>query len=113
VQTLGGVRQYLTGYQSAKAARINARIQEARATQQRTAEDERTAYDRYRWSEAHRIFESLPPTEQEDIETVTRSGLTSFNGSLGKAMFDRKRDLLTMQRHGEQIASFEDWKVTQ
>lgn len=113
MQTLGGVRQYLAGYQSAKAARTNARIQEARASQARQAEAEQEAYERYRWSEARRIFQSLTAAEEADIETTARSGLSSFDGSLGKAMFDRKRDLLTMQRHADRIANFEDWKATQ
>jgi hypothetical protein len=113
MQTLGGVRQYLARYHSAKVAKNTARVQEARAAQARQAEAEREAYERYRWSEARRIFESLTAAEQEKIETAARLELASFNGSLGKAMFDRKRDLLTAQRYVDRIVSFEDWKATQ
>ncbi len=55
MQTLGGVRQYLAGYQAVKTAQKTMRVQEARAVQERQAEAERDSYERYRWTEVRRI----------------------------------------------------------
>ncbi len=111
VQTLGGVRQYLAGYQASKAARKAARAQEARTAQKRQTEDERTAYEAYRRSEARRMFETLAPEERKTVDAEATGRAASFNGSLRKMMTERKRDEIVIERHRDSIPTFEEWRA--
>ncbi|RNJ51383.1 hypothetical protein [Methylocystis hirsuta] len=111
VQTLGGIRQYLAGYQAAKAAKKASRAHEARMMQKHQAETEKVAYEDYRKSEARRIFESLTPDERDTIEKAATAQAASFTGSLRKIMTDRKRDEITIERHGNAIEGFEEWRA--
>ena len=76
-QTLGGVRQYLNGYQqsrvrqdSSKAA-ATARQEEQRQTQLRMD------YDQYRRTEAERVFDRLAGDEKAAIESQVRAKLSA------------------------------------
>ena len=111
VQTLGGVRQYLAGYQAAKAAKNASKAQETRKAQERQAEAEKDAYEAYRRSQARWIFETLAPEERTAIETAASARAASFAGSLRKIMTDRKRDEIVIDRHGDAVESFEDWRA--
>lgn len=113
VQTLGGIRQYLAGYQAAKAAKKASRAHDARMTQKHQAEAEKAAYETYRRSEARRIFESLTPDERDTIEEAATAKAASFNGSLRTMMIGRKRDEITIERHGTTIKGFEEWRANQ
>jgi hypothetical protein len=111
VQTLGGVRQYLAAYQAAKAAKRASKAQEERMTQKHQAEAEKTAYEAYKRSEARRIFETLALEERNTIETEATTRAASFTGSLRKIMTDRKRDEIVIERHGDAIEGFENWRA--
>lgn len=111
MQTLGGTRQYLAGYQAARTARTAAKAHEARAQQERQTEADVLAYDRFRRSEARRVFASLAPEEQAAIDTEAISRTASFTGSLRNMMTERKRDEVTIERHADVILSFEQWRA--
>lgn len=110
MQTLGGTRQYLAGYQAARAARTAAKAHEARVQQERQAEADGLDYDRFKRSEARRIFETLTPDEQAAIEMEATAKAASFTGSLRNMMKERKRDEITIERRGRSIKSFEEWR---
>lgn len=111
VQTLGGVRQYLAGYLSSRSARASVKKAEAKASQERQAEDERAAYEVYRRSQARHIFKTLARAERNAIEKAATAQSVSFTGSLRKTMFERKRDQLTAQRHTSKIKTLAQWRV--
>lgn len=111
IQTLGGVRQYLAAYQAAKAAKRASKAQDAHMKRKHQAEAEKTAYEAYRRSEARRIFEALASEERSGIETAAAGRAASFTGSLRKIMADRKRDEVVIERHGDAIESFEEWRA--
>jgi hypothetical protein len=108
VRTLGGLRQYLAGFKARQAKRTAAEEQKA-AEQSR--ENDRVSYDAYRRKEVTAVFETLPATEQQEIEVLARQAASAFGGSLAEAMFATKRSQITMQRHGDRIKSFEEWKT--
>ncbi|MCC3246420.1 replication initiator protein A [Methylocystis sp. WRRC1] len=111
VQTLGGIRQYLAGYQATKDARKSAKAQAAKASQERESEAEQDAYDRFTRSEARRIYETLTPEEREAIDAEASGRAASFSGSLRKMMTDRKREEIVIERHRAAIRTFEDWRA--
>ncbi|MBM3552619.1 MAG: hypothetical protein FJX45_12845 [Alphaproteobacteria bacterium] len=111
VQTLGGIRQYIAGYQATKAARKSAKTHEAKAAQERDAEAERTAYDRFTRSKARRILETLTLGEREAIDTEASGRAASFSGSLRKMMTDRKREEIIIERHRDAIPTLEEWRA--
>ena len=112
VQTLGGLRQYLTGYLAKREHRATARAQDsARATAERESAL-RAEYDDYRRSEAVRIFARLPKATQAAIEKDARPHVASFTGPLRERMLGVRTWMLTAQRFGDRIKSFEQWKAS-
>ena len=79
VQTLGGVRQYLAGYLASRSARAAIKKAEAKASQERQAEDERAAYEVYRRAQARRIFKTLSRAERNAIEKAATTQSASFS----------------------------------
>src|SRR5665811_168329 len=77
LQTLGGVRQYLNGYQQSRERRTATKTAaEARQSEQRQTQL-RMDYDQYRRTEAQRLFEGLPAGEQAAIEARARAKLSA------------------------------------
>lgn len=110
VQTLGGVRQYVDRYRLARDARQAAATRE-KADRERKAElDALAAYESYRRTEASTIFASLPPAEQTAIELAAASKSRSFTGPLGETMRTRAICTLTLERYGDRIKSYEEWR---
>jgi hypothetical protein len=107
VQTLGGLRQYLAPF---KARLVTQTATKQRQTIERRREDERHAYDSYRRRQAAAIFETLALDQRQEIEALARRAAAGFRGSLADAMVAAKRVQIVVQRHGEQIQSFEAWK---
>jgi hypothetical protein len=114
VQTLGGIRQYLIDYlevrerRTAAAAGQTARQAEEKATQ------ERMDYERFRRTQADRLFASLSGRAQAAIEAAARAK-TPHNlrgrGSLAEIMLGVDRARITAQRHPGKIPSFDQWKA--
>ena len=110
VQTLGGVRQYVERFRMAREERAAATVREAAEQERKAEEEERAAYDSYRRAQAKVIFAALPKEEQTAIEAAAGLKTGSFNGSLGQAMRTRAIYVLTVERHADQIKTFEDWR---
>jgi hypothetical protein len=109
VQTLGGLRQYLARYKAREGTQKAVRDEIAA---RREKEEERLAYDRYRRLEIAAIFASLPTDERTAVEELAAKAAAAFSGSLRDVMLSTKRNQITAQRHGDQIKSFGDWRLT-
>ena len=111
VQSLGGLRQYVAGYLATRERRAASRTeQDARKAAER-GEALRGEYDGYRRREASRLFAGLAKAAKAAIETEAGSYAATFTGSLRERMREVRIRMLTAQRYGDQIKSFEDWKT--
>jgi hypothetical protein len=114
VQTLGGIRQYLTDYLEARERRTAAAAGQTARQAEEKATQERMDYERFRRNQADRLFASLSGREQATIEAAARAK-TPHNprgrGSLAEIMLGVDRARITAQRHPSKITSFDEWKV--
>jgi hypothetical protein len=115
VQTLGGLKQYLAGYQERHTQRAAAKAAQARHTAEDKATQRRMDYDRFRRAETDRLFSSLPVKERAAIEAAARARAPSYrrgSGPLAQIMFEIERARVTAELHPHQIPSFENWNRT-
>ncbi len=113
VQTLGGLKQYLSRYQERSVERAAAKTARARHEADDKATQRRMDYDRFRRAEADRLFAHLPAKEQVVIETTARAKAPRYargTGSLAQTMFEIERARVTAERHPKKIASFDQWQ---
>jgi hypothetical protein len=113
VQTLGGLKQYLSRYQERGAQRTAAKISRARREAEDQATQQRMDYDRFRRAEADRLFLSLPAKERSTIEAAAHAKAPRFgrgSGPLAQTIFEIERARLTAQRHPGKIPSLEQWQ---
>jgi len=113
VQTLGGLKQYLSRYQERGSQRAAAKASQARREAEDKATQRRMDYDHFRRAAADRLFSRLPVNEQAAIEAAARAKAPRFgqgSGSLAQTMFEIERARITAQRHPGKIPSLEDWQ---
>ncbi len=113
VQTLGGLKQYLTGYHESRNRRAAAKVAAEAHRSREREEADRMAYDRYRRAQADEMFATLPAEEKETIDTLARAGNRPFgagDGSLASTMHLLTRARITAERHPNKIKSFETWQ---
>jgi Replication initiator protein A len=111
VQTLGGIKQYLAGYLALKQRRAADSVRIAAREAQQRSEAERQAYDRDRRQDAFRLFETLQAEEQASIDRLARDRAATFDGTLRDKMLDFNRVRFTIERHGDKLRTFEQWKI--
>jgi len=114
VQTLGGIRQYLTDYLQTREQRAAARRAHTAREVEEKAAQERMDYDQFRRSGADKLFASLSGREQTVIEAAAHtktSGHSRSRGSLADIMAGIERARITIERHPGKIPSFDQWKV--
>ena len=102
------VPRRLSGSQKAPGGREGAR---GRAQEKAQQEAEQQAYDCFRRSQAAAIFASLPDAEREAIEAQARAHAAKFTGFLRQTMFEFGKVRFTIERHGEQLTAFDEWKA--
>ena len=112
VQTLGGLKQYVSSYLAARVRRAAALTQEVARRASQREDSFRIEYDAYRRREASRIFTGLPEAAQLAIEADARPHVVSFSGPLREQMLEVRKRMLTAQRYGDRIKSFEEWQAT-
>ncbi len=98
VQTLGGLKQYLSRYQERGAQRAAAKASQARREAEDKATQRRMDYDRFRRAAADRLFSRLPAKEQAAIEAAAHAKAPRFGrgtGSLAQTMFEIERARIT------------------
>jgi hypothetical protein len=110
VQTLGGIKQYLTGYLTFQAGQKAARAAQAAWKAKEKAEAERMAFDSYRRAQAVKLFDTLPADQQSEIEDQARTYAANFSGSLRDRMLASRRAHLTLTRYGDRLATFDQWR---
>jgi hypothetical protein len=113
VQTLGGLKQYLSRYQERRTQRATAKATQTRRDAEDKATERRMDYDRFRRAEADRLFSTLPPKERSAIEAAAHAKSPRFarrSGSIAQTMFEIERARITAQRHPRKIPSLEQWQ---
>jgi hypothetical protein len=113
VQTLGGLKQYLSRYQERRTQRATAKATQARREAEDKATERRMDYDRFRRAEADRLFSSLPSKERSAIEAAAHAKshhLGRGSGSIAQTMFEIERARITAQRHPGKIPSLDHWQ---
>jgi hypothetical protein len=114
VQTLGGIRQYLTDYLEARERRTAAAAGQTAHKAKEKATQERMDYDRFRRAEADRLFASLSGKEQATIVAAAHAKTPQRHGgrgSLGEIMLGIDRARITAERHPGKIPSFDQWQA--
>jgi hypothetical protein len=114
-QTLGGVRQYLNGYQQSRVRQDSSRAAAtARQAEQRQTQL-RMDYDQYRRTEAGRVFDRLSGDEKAAIESLVHAklsprGLTT--GYMAETLMRVEKLRLTIERHPGTVANFAQWSTS-
>ena len=113
VQTLGGLKQYLSRYQENRTARAASKKIQARRQAEEEATQRRMDYDRFRRAEADRLFAKLPSKEQAAIEATARAKAPRYargTGSLAQTMFEIERARITAERYPGKIPPLDQWQ---
>jgi hypothetical protein len=111
VQRLGGLKQYLPSYLAWQEKAVARRAQTtARATHDREVA-RREAYQRARREEAETLFETLPPNEREDLNASAQALAARYSGSLQNSMRNFHKTRLIVERYGDRLSSFEQWRA--
>lgn len=110
IQTLGGVKQYLTGYLARRSEREADKIREVQRHQREALDAERQAYDAFRRAQALDIFANLPEEERATIEAEAAAHAAKFSGPLRDSMVKFSKARFTTARHGEKLTPFGQWK---
>ena len=98
VQTLGGLKQYLSRYQERRVERAAAKATQARREAEDKATQRRMDYDRFRRAAIDQLFASLPAKERASIEAAARARAPRYgrgNGSLAQTMLEIERARIT------------------
>ncbi len=113
VQTLGGLKQYLSRFQERRVQRAAAKATQVRREAEDKATQRRMDYDRFRREAADRLFSSLPAEERVAIEAAAHAKVPRSKwgtGSLAQTMFELERARITAQRHPGKIPPLEEWQ---
>ena len=100
VQSLGGLKQYVTSYIRCARARQTRGSGTPPARRPTREEALRIEYDAYRRKQASRILAGLPKAARAAIETDACTHGASFGGPLRDQMLDARKRMLTAQRYG-------------
>ena len=98
VQTLGGLKQYLSRYEERRVERTAAKATQARREAEDKATQLRMDYDRFRRAAIDQLFASLPAKERASIEAAARARAPRYgrgNGSLAQTMLEIERARIT------------------
>ncbi len=109
LQTLGGVSQYLNGYQQTRERRNSDKVAAAARRSQERQTQLRLDYDQYRRTEAQRLFDRLPAGEQAEIEALARAKLNAggpVSDFMAQTLFRVEKLRLTIERTSRQHCRF-------
>jgi hypothetical protein len=110
VQTLGGIKQYFAGYLAHCKHRADEQLRQAGLQEVELYGARQRAYDNFRRSQAASIFSKLPSIQQDAIVERARIYASSFRGTtLQAAMLESGKVRFTIEAHGEQLMTFEQW----
>lgn len=112
VKTLGGLKQYLSGYLKHREGRAAAKAADLANTKAAAEQTNRAAYERFWRAQAEALFTSLPISERDAIEAMARSRAPRYaagKGSLALAFLTTEKFRITASRHPGKIPSYEAW----
>lgn len=115
LQTLGGVRQYLNGYQQSRERRNSDKVEAAARRSQERQTQLRLDYDQYRRTEAQRLFDRLPAGQQAELEALARAKLNAggpVSDYMVQTLIRVEKLRLTIERNPGSIADFEQWSAS-
>ena len=72
---------------------------------------ERQTYETSRRAQALDLFASLPEAQRALIEAQAVAHASKFSGSLRTSMIEFGKVRFTIQRHADQLTTFEQWKA--
>ncbi len=101
VQSLGGIRQYLTAFLADRERLAKAKSRQDSIAALRRDEDEKSAKETERLSAARRLFDTLPVYEQAIIRSEATKRAAAFRGSLKETMIEHFVGRITADRHPE------------
>jgi hypothetical protein len=114
-QTLGGLRQYLNGYQQRREQRSTTKTAAEALQSERRHTQLRLDYDQYRRTEAQRLFDSLPADEQATIEALAGAKLTAGRpvaSYMAETLIRVEKLRLTIERHPDSVTGFDQWSAS-
>ena len=111
VQTLGGIKQYVAGYIAWREQRATEKVRETARRETEKQDAERQAYDTSRRAQALDLFASLPEPDRAAIEAQAIAHAAKFSGSLRTSMIEFGKVRFTIERHGDKLTTFEQWKT--
>jgi hypothetical protein len=115
LQTLGGIRQYLNGYQQSRDRRSETQAAaEARQSEQRQTQL-RMDYDQYRRAAAERLFQTLAADEQATIDALARAKLSAkgqVSDFMAQTLIRMEKLRLTIERHPGHISDIDRWSAS-
>jgi Replication initiator protein A len=113
VQSLGGLKQYVAGYLAGREQSANGQAREATRRAKETEEKLRDEYEQFRRTEAARILANLPEAKRDAIEHQAELYVAKFKkGGLHDQLLEVRKRMLTAQRYGDRIKSFDEWRGT-
>ena len=114
-QALGGVRQYLNGYQQARERHNSSRAAAAARQSWDQQTQLRMDYDQYRRTEVQRLFDRLPAAEKAAIEALAHNRLGAggpAKGYMVETLIRVEKHRLTIERYPGSVADFEQWSAS-
>jgi hypothetical protein len=111
IQTLGGTKQYLAGYLALQKHEAAEKVREAARAEKVRQDAEQQAYDRFRRAQAADVFASLLDAERDAIEAQAHAHAAKFTGFLRHTMYEFGTVRFTIERHGDKLTTFNDWKA--
>jgi len=112
VQTLGGLRQYLSGYTRAKSAKTVARTATERKLREDKDEAVRRAYERFWSATADAMLRTLPEQERVEIERLASAEARPSAikpGPLTDTLHRIACRRIAASRFPERIPTFDEW----
>jgi hypothetical protein len=114
-QTLGGVRQYLSGYQQSRARQDASKAAAAAGKAEQRQTQLRMDYDQYRRTEAQRAFDRLAEDEKAAIEALVQTKIKARGPSpsyMAETLTRVEKLRLTIERHPGTVADFAQWSTS-
>lgn len=114
-QTLGGIRQYIHGYQQSRTRQESNRAATAVQQAEQRQTQLRLDYDEYRRTAIQRLFDSLPAEEKSTIESLARKKLSAGGPTpryMADTLFRMEKLRLTAEQHPTSILSFDQWSAS-
>jgi hypothetical protein len=111
VQTIGGLKQYLTAYKREKASGEARRAADDSRGADARNEALKAAYEQFLTKKADAILASLPPSEQVAVRESARASAPAPRVNYMADMLHRTaRRRIILERYAERIPPFNDWQ---